>query len=190
MGNEGLTFCWKEGMGRVHILNGDRCVCLMPSAGMTEFSTDFLFGYGLRECESCRALLSSQGKYLKAEQPRKRKPNAKKQAKAYLKRLKKDYARKAARDGSKPVPKYARHSFYESDAWRSLRFDALRKNNGRCELCGASKHEGAVLHVDHIKPRSRFPELSLVASNLQVLCEDCNLGKGNRDTKDFRRPEK
>ena len=54
----------------------------------------------------------------------------------------------------------------------------LEKSNGKCSCCGRSqKHHGVVIHVDHIKPRSTHPELELVESNLQVLCEDCNMGK-------------
>jgi len=77
-------------------------------------------------------------------------------------------------------------SFYETDAWRDLRYRALARSNGQCELCGSSKRSGAILHVDHIKPRSRFPELELSLGNLQVLCADCNLGKSNRCTRDWR----
>ncbi len=84
--------------------------------------------------------------------------------------------------------KQERAAFYESPAWQRLRYDALRENNGRCELCGASKKGGAVLHVDHIKPRSLHPELELELSNLQVLCGPCNLGKGNRCEIDWRAP--
>lgn len=79
--------------------------------------------------------------------------------------------------------------FYTSDAWRAARFDALQNNDGCCELCGRSKRRhGVVLHVDHIKPRSKFPALALDRDNLQILCEDCNMGKGNRDEKDWRSP--
>jgi 5-methylcytosine-specific restriction endonuclease McrA len=77
--------------------------------------------------------------------------------------------------------------FYDSDQWRALRFAALKASNGQCVLCGRSSREHrVVLHVDHIKPRSRWPELELEASNLQVLCADCNLGKSNRDDTDWR----
>ena len=56
--------------------------------------------------------------------------------------------------------------------------------------CGKSKkRHGIVIHVDHIKPRSKFPTLSFEFSNLQILCEDCNLGKMNMDQTDWR-PEK
>ena len=42
------------------------------------------------------------------------------------------------------------------------------------------------LHVDHIKPRSKHPELELDINNLQILCKDCNLGKSNTDSIDYR----
>ena len=67
--------------------------------------------------------------------------------------------------------------FYRSQVWRSLRIEVLAESSRRCLLCGNSPDNGITLHVDHIKPRSLFPELALDKSNLQVLCEDCNLGK-------------
>jgi 5-methylcytosine-specific restriction endonuclease McrA len=69
--------------------------------------------------------------------------------------------------------------------WLALRYDALEKNNGCCCLCGRS-YNGVVLNVDHVKPKSIYPELALAPENLQVLCEDCNLGKGNRYETDWR----
>jgi len=78
-------------------------------------------------------------------------------------------------------------SFYGTDSWRALRFEALKASSGCCVLCGRSQRgHGVVLHVDHIKPKSLFPELALSLSNLQILCEDCNLGKSNRDDTDWR----
>lgn len=77
--------------------------------------------------------------------------------------------------------------FYNSREWRSVRFEALKLSNGCCTLCGRSNRQhGVILHVDHIKPKSKYPDLSLTLSNLQVLCEDCNLGKSNRDDTDWR----
>ncbi len=84
------------------------------------------------------------------------------------------------------LTKADRQAFYDSDAWRAVRYQALKANDGRCELCGASKHDGIALHVDHIKPRSIYPHLELVATNLQILCEPCNMGKSNRDETDWR----
>lgn len=42
------------------------------------------------------------------------------------------------------------------------------------------------MHVDHIKPRSLFPDLALRLENLQVLCSQCNEAKSNIDTTDWR----
>lgn len=76
--------------------------------------------------------------------------------------------------------------FYESGKWKTLRYKVLLESNGCCKLCGRSTREhGVILHVDHIKPRSRFPNLAMEKSNLQVLCADCNFGKRNHDTVDW-----
>ena len=75
-----------------------------------------------------------------------------------------------------------------SEEWRTVRYVALRRSRGVCELCGAGPSTGKPLHVDHIKPRSKYPEFELDEDNLQVLCYDCNLGKSNTDEIDWRRP--
>lgn len=92
--------------------------------------------------------------------------------------------RNALKYGKKPT-----NLFYDSDAWRGLRYQVLRRDGGKCVLCGVTAADGAQLHVDHIKPRSLFPELELEINNLQVLCSDCNLGKSNTDQIDWRRME-
>src|SRR5688572_13677972 len=79
-----------------------------------------------------------------------------------------------------------RKDFYQSDEWRAVRYEALKLHSARCQCCGRSARDGIVIHVDHIKPRSRFPELALTLDNLQILCEDCNLGKMARDETDWR----
>ena len=71
--------------------------------------------------------------------------------------------------------------FYKSPEWRELRYEALKRYGRRCICCGATPEGGAVMHVDHIKPRSTHPELELEIKNLQILCEDCNIGKSNLD---------
>ena len=75
--------------------------------------------------------------------------------------------------------------FYFTSEWRELRYKALLLHGRKCMCCGAAPPY-VTLHVDHIKPRSKHPELQLDISNLQVLCEDCNLGKSNKDKTDFR----
>lgn len=78
------------------------------------------------------------------------------------------------------------HAFYKSNEWRAVRYQALKKHGACCQCCGRSRKHGIVIHVDHIKPRSNYPELELNIDNLQVLCEDCNLGKMARDEIDWR----
>lgn len=79
-----------------------------------------------------------------------------------------------------------RDGFYSRQEWQELRYKALVMHGAKCQCCGRGREDGTTIHVDHIKPRSKFPELSLVLSNLQVLCEDCNLGKSNKDDTDWR----
>jgi 5-methylcytosine-specific restriction endonuclease McrA len=73
--------------------------------------------------------------------------------------------------------------FYQTPRWRALRYNILKRSNGKCDLCG-TKNE---LHVDHIKPRSKYPDLQWDESNLQTLCSDCNRGKSNLHTDDWRK---
>ena len=86
----------------------------------------------------------------------------------------------------KTVPDANSDSFLASKAWKRLRFQALKKHGMRCQACGASPAQGVTLNVDHIMPRRLFPELALQIENLQVLCSDCNEGKGNWDMTDAR----
>lgn len=73
--------------------------------------------------------------------------------------------------------------FYWSDAWRDLRYRVLVRYGRKCMACGVM---GSPAHVDHIKPRSKYPELALEFNNLQVLCEACNMGKRAWDETDWR----
>lgn len=77
-------------------------------------------------------------------------------------------------------------SFYDSPAWLELRYRALKLHGGHCQCCGSAPSPNNPLQVDHIKPRSRFPELELDLNNLQVLCKACNMGKGAWDQTDWR----
>jgi HNH endonuclease len=93
---------------------------------------------------------------------------------------------------SLPIEWPAADEFYRSHGWRSLRVDALEANRERygaltCECCLSGT--AGQWHVDHIHPRSSHPELALELTNLQVLCEDCNVGKGTRYATDWRYEE-
>lgn len=73
--------------------------------------------------------------------------------------------------------------FYDTAEWQTLRYKALKMYGKTCHCCGATNTE---IHVDHIKPRSKYPHLELDLNNLQILCRACNLGKGNTDSIDWR----
>lgn len=75
--------------------------------------------------------------------------------------------------------------FLKSYAWCNLRYAKLVSCDNRCMCCGRSVKQGAVLNVDHIKPRRLFPELALEPSNLQVLCSECNKGKASASITKF-----
>lgn len=117
-----------------------------------------------------------------------------------LKAMKQRSARKVARELVKLVKptnvipftakvQEGRADFYDSFAWKKVRYRALLLHGGACQCCGATAKDGVKLHVDHIKPRSRFPSLELDVNNLQVLCEVCNIGKSNADATDWRPEE-
>lgn len=80
-------------------------------------------------------------------------------------------------------------AFLSTYEWRRVRMVALKKYGARCQCCGTSPADGAVMNVDHIKPRKLFPHLALNVDNLQILCHDCNHGKGNWDMTDWRPAE-
>ena len=57
------------------------------------------------------------------------------------------------------------HKYLE---WRK---EVLKRDDHTCIWCGAKEN----LHVDHIKPFSKFPELRLDLNNGRVLCKSCHL---------------
>lgn len=71
--------------------------------------------------------------------------------------------------------------FLSNPTWRELRHEIIRRDGRVCQEVGCGlRITGVDLQIDHIKPRSVFPELSLDPSNLRVLCRDCNFRKGAR----------
>lgn len=58
----------------------------------------------------------------------------------------------------------------------SLRYDVMRRDGFRCQICGATAADGYKLHVDHILPVSKGGKTEM--GNLRTLCERCNMGKG------------
>ena len=60
--------------------------------------------------------------------------------------------------------------------WR-LRAKVLIRDSATCRMCGRKPSDGVRLHIDHIAPWSKGGET--VLENLQVLCEQCNVGKSD-----------
>lgn len=79
------------------------------------------------------------------------------------------------------------NDFLFSFEWRKLRMQAIKLHGARCMCCGATPATGAVINVDHVKPRKKYPQLALEITNLQILCHVCNHGKGNWDETDWRK---
>jgi HNH endonuclease len=72
--------------------------------------------------------------------------------------------------------------FYESWEWRTARYEFLKGRQRLCACCGSTKK----IVVDHIKPIRKHWDLRLDPNNFQLLCDDCNKGKGWRDETDWR----
>lgn len=100
--------------------------------------------------------------------------------------LKEDAGVRPARKKHIPVNQVSSDEFLLGYEWRKLRMEALKRDGAKCVCCGATSKDGVRLHVDHIKPRKKYPELALSLVNLQVLCEECNHGKGNWDETDWK----
>lgn len=66
-----------------------------------------------------------------------------------------------------------------------IRWQVFERDDFKCVACGKSAHEGAILHVDHIKPKSKGGSNTM--ENYQTLCHLCNIGKSNKSEKDLRK---
>lgn len=64
-------------------------------------------------------------------------------------------------------------AFYRSSAWRTLRKQAILRDQFQCVDCGSVKD----LEVNHIEPRCLNPELRLELDNLETLCKICHAVK-------------
>ena len=62
---------------------------------------------------------------------------------------------------------------------QSLRYDILKRDGFRCQICGRTATDGITLEVDHIVPISRGGKT--VAENLRTLCKECNRGKSDKN---------
>lgn len=84
----------------------------------------------------------------------------------------------------KRLPDFIKPSegFYNTPEWKNIRIKVFEKYGYKCLKCNSEDF----IHIDHIKPRSLYPELELDINNLQPLCKKCNLEKSNRNEIDYR----
>lgn len=70
--------------------------------------------------------------------------------------------------------------FTQSKEWLELRYAVMKRDGFQCVVCGRDPSDGVKLQVDHIKPRSLYPELALDPANCRTACGECNIGKGDK----------
>lgn len=63
---------------------------------------------------------------------------------------------------------------YKTSKYKEWRALVLTRDNHKCVNCGFSGNKDNPLQVDHIKPRSLYPELALTVSNGRTLCLRCH----------------
>jgi hypothetical protein len=66
-----------------------------------------------------------------------------------------------------------------------IRWQVFERDDFKCVACGKSAHDGAILHIDHIIPKSKGGKNTI--DNYQTLCHLCNIGKSNKSEKDLRK---
>lgn len=79
-------------------------------------------------------------------------------------------------------------AFYDSWEWKRCRYDVMQGKRLSCMACGADRSDGVKIVADHIKPLRWYWNRRLDSKNIQILCQDCNMGKGSRSQSDFRSP--
>lgn len=77
-------------------------------------------------------------------------------------------------------------NFYKSPEWRALRILVIRILGPECACCHKIIKKSGDLHVDHVKPKYKFPELQLSITNMQILCEYCNVVVKFKKSTDYR----
>lgn len=75
--------------------------------------------------------------------------------------------------------------FYSSPEWDLIRRQVIKQKGSICAECGHRIIKNNDITVDHIKPRSKYPDSALRLDNLRVLCRSCNSKKGDRDLEEY-----
>lgn len=87
--------------------------------------------------------------------------------------------------------KAQKDEFYKTWDWQKLRVKTFERYGRRCMCCGATNEsidmtgKPVQIVVDHVKPLHNYWSMRLDHDNTQILCFDCNMGKGIDET-DYR----
>ena len=101
-----------------------------------------------------------------------------------LEKIKSHLIRQSACNGAIQALEEAHEEFRNNKTVRSglslsLRFDVFRRDDYRCQICGATTSDGVRLEVDHKDPVSNGGGDEMW--NLWTLCFSCNRGKGTKN---------
>lgn len=80
--------------------------------------------------------------------------------------------------GDMEVDKQKSRSVERNKMTAKLRYQVLREDGFKCQICGRGAADGETLEVDHIVPVSKGGKT--VRENLRTLCHTCNQGKKDR----------
>lgn len=81
----------------------------------------------------------------------------------------------------------ASQAFSLKDSSRTVGWNVYGRATGwKCAGCGKMIYNPRQAHIDHIKPKSKYPHLAYLKSNLQILCARCNSHKGAYDGDDWK----
>ena len=64
--------------------------------------------------------------------------------------------------------------FYKSKKYQEWRSLVMSRDLYKCVNCGSTGHVTNPLQVDHIKPKSLYPDLMYTVSNGRTLCRRCH----------------
>jgi len=64
---------------------------------------------------------------------------------------------------------------FSGSKWTNVRKHVLARDNYECQECGFSEKE--IMQVDHILPKSIYPELMYKSENCITLCPNCHARK-------------
>ena len=74
--------------------------------------------------------------------------------------------------------KIVKKQITENTIFNRKRFQIFKRDSFKCQYCGRSIKDGAVLEVDHIIPKSRGGTDEI--DNLITSCRECNRGKKDK----------